>query len=763
MGITFDEKNRLFFIETRSTTMCLALTDEEGILNNVYYGSRVDRGDISYLLRRGEYPFVPSENDRDRGCFFDYARMEFPTSGIGDYRTPSVILIDEKGHDSSLFTYKSHRIYEGKENLYAELPGGDRVRIPGTFAEDKVSTLEIKLSDGVLGVSAYLSYSVFEGIDAIVKSVRLVNYSDRCVIIDKLMSSTLDLERGVFDNKSPEVVTLSGSWARERRMDVRLLKRGSVEVYSSRGESSHQFQPFMAVAEEGAGESRGRVYAQTVIWSGNFICGAGADQFDNIRAYVGINPQHFRWDLKSGESFQAPEAVLVYTEEGFDGMSHVFHNLFKEHLIRSPYLHKERPVLINNWEATYFDFDTDKLLSIAREAKKSGIEMLVMDDGWFGKRNDDNTSLGDWTVNEEKLPGGLKRLSSELTQIGMKLGIWFEPEMVSPDSDLYKAHPNWAISIEGRTPCKLRNQYVLDITRREVRDHVFDAMVNILKSADISYVKWDMNRQLSDLGSVELDPSSMGRLSYLYTLAVYDLQERLLKEFPDLLLENCSGGGARFDAGMLFYSPQIWCSDDTDAYERLSIQSGTEMLYPLSVMGAHVSASPNHITGRTMPFDVRCAVAMSGTFGYELDITKLPDEEKNAIPEQVEIYHKYSEIVREGDYYRIARESETHEYDAWMSVEPGKEKALLTYIQVKAAPNVKGRLIRLKGLDPDRKYNLRLIGADNEDSLFCSREKKSLWEKTAPAEALSGRALMNAGIVMPAVWGEYAQFMIEIG
>lgn len=752
MGIYFDEESRLFFIETKSTTMCLAVTDTEGFLNNVYYGAKIQRDNLRYLLRTGVGPFVPSVNERDRGSYLDCARMEFPSSGVGDYRPSVVTIEDSAGHDSSQFLYESHRIYKGKENLYAMLSEGRGVRMPATFeGKGKADTLEITLSDNVLGIKALLSYSVFDDSDAILKSVKLVNDSDSTVIIEKLLSSCLDLDKGVWGEQTPDAVTLSGTWARERRIDRRTLQRGTTEVYSTRGETSHQFQPFMALCDRNTDDATGRIYAQTLIWSGNFICGSSMDQFDNIRSYIGINPEHFKWDLKPGESFQAPEAVLVYTEDGFDGMSHIFHDLFRDHLIRSPYLHKERPVLINNWEATYFDFNTDKLLSIASEAKKCGIEMLVMDDGWFGKRSDDNSSLGDWGVNEDKLPGGLKALSDGLEKMGMKFGIWFEPEMISPDSDLYRAHPDWAIAVPGRKPCKMRNQYVLDITRSEVRDHVYKCVSDILKSAKISYVKWDMNRQLCDLGSMQFDPESMGRLSYLYTISVYDLQGRLLEEFPDLLLENCSGGGARYDAGMLFYSPQIWCSDDTDAYERLSIQAGTEMLYPLSTMGAHVSASPNHITGRVMPFDVRGAVALSGAFGYELDITKIPEEEREAIPGQVELYHRYGEIVREGDYYRIAREAETVYFDAWMSVLKDKSKALLTYIQCRAYPNGKARVIRPKGLNPDASYEIKLIG---------SGEKKT-WEALSPG-VLSGKTLMNAGIIVPLLPGDYGQLMFEI-
>ncbi len=762
MGISFDPENRLFFIETANTVMCLAVTDEEGFLGNVYYGKKVPKENLRYLLRTSLNPFVPSVNDRDRGCYLDKAPFEFPSDGAGDYRKPAVILRDARGCDASLFTYASHRIYEGKEELSQTARDGAVIKMPGTFAGSCTAhTLEIKLEDKALRLSAYLSYSVFDDSDAILKNVKLVNDSEETVTIEKIMSSSIDLDCSAFDGKYPDMITLSGSWARERRIDRRTLSRGVSEVSSSRGESSHQFHPFFALCEPGADDSHGKVYAQTIVWSGNFECGAAIDQFDSVRAYIGTGSRHFSWDLRPGTSFQTPEAVLVFADGGFDSMSHVFHDLFRSHLIRSPYLHRERPILINNWEATYFDFDTDKLLAIASDARDRGIEMLVMDDGWFGNRNDDNSSLGDWTVNETKLQGGIERLSDELKKTGMKFGIWFEPEMISPDSDLYRAHPDWAIAVSGRRPCRMRNQYVLDITRKEVRDYVFGCLAAVLDKADISYVKWDMNRPLSDLGSAELPAESMGRLSYLYTLGVYDLQERLLERYPELLLENCSGGGARYDAGMLYYSPQIWCSDDTDAIERLSIQAGTEMIYPLSTMGAHVSTCPNHITGRNVPFDVRAAVAMSGTFGYELDITAIPEEERAAIPEQTSIYRQVSETVREGDYYRIARAAETGYYDSWMSVSRDRSRALFTYIQCRAYPGGGSRIVKLKGLDPEKKYTLTPVGYDTPGSRFCSREKKEMWEKTDPG-TVSGSVLMNAGVPVPYMHGDYGQLMLDI-
>ena len=423
---------------------------------------------------------------------------------------------------------------------------------------------------------------------------------------------------------------------------------------------------------------------------------------------------------------------MVYSSQGLDGMTTAFHHLYKRHLIRGEYKDKKRPILINNWEATYFNFTTEKLLSIAKEASGLGIEMLVMDDGWFGARSSDNCALGDWQVNEEKLPGGLKYLVDEVNKLGMKFGIWFEPEMISPDSNLYRAHPDWAIAIPGRVATESRQQYVLDLSRQEVVDYVYECVAKILRSANIEYVKWDMNRQLTDLGSIDLPADRQGELYHRYVLAVYALQERLTKEFPHLLLENCSGGGARFDPGMLYFSPQIWCSDDTDAIERLEIQEGTSLIYPLSTMGAHVSDCPNHTVGRVTPFETRGIVALAGTFGYELDVTKIAQEERDMIPGQVAMYHKYNDLVREGEYYRIASYSQNHKYDCWEVVSQDQKEALVTFVQVLNRANFKSRNIKLKGLKKDILYKL-----EGEDICY------------------SGEALMYAGIQIPNPWGDF--------
>ena len=579
----------------------------------------------------------------------------------------------------------------------------------------------------MIGLEVVLCYSVFEDSDAVMRSVRVRNLSEKKIYLERVLSACLDM-----DNESFEQITLNGSWARERHIERQKLARGYQGVSSVRGESSHQSNPFLALVTPETTQDVGEVYAMNFVYSGNFLAQTELTQHDAVRMVMGIHSQGCCWRLLPGETFQAPEAVLVYSDAGLGKMTKTFHDLYRNHLIRSKYLHQKRPILINNWEATYFDFDSEKLLAIARQAKESGIEMLVMDDGWFGKRNSDDCSLGDWYVNGEKLKGGLKKLVDEVKALGMKFGIWFEPEMISPDSDLYRAHPDWAIRTPGREPVMIRRQYVLDLSRPEVADYAYECVASILRETDIDYVKWDMNRQLTDLGSARLEADCQGELFHRYVLGLYHMQERLVTEFPELLLENCSGGGARFDAGMLYYSPQIWCSDDTDAIERLEIQEGTALIYPLCAMGAHVSVCPNHTVGRVTPFTTRGHVALAGTFGYELDITKLPEEERKLIPEQTAMYHKYHELIRDGEYYRILSYRENHRSDCWAVASEDKNEVLVTYVQVLAQVNMPSRKVRLRGFDPAKKY--RLEGTD---------------------EVYSGEMLMNAGFRMKDFWGDF--------
>ena len=733
MNITYNEQNRIFKLDTAHTSYCIGLVDEENFVGHVYYGRKLADDNLAYLMRTGEAPFVPSENNRDRTSFLDTFPMEYTGNNLGDYREGSFSIRTKNGHTAVSLTYVSHRIYDGKP----ELPG-----LPATFGSEKeCKTLELCCEDSILKLQVILLYSIFNDTDVITRSVRIVNQGDEEIYLTKVLSACIDM-----DNDDYEMITLHGSWARERAIQVRPVMKGKQGVSSIRGESSHQEHPFIAWKKRTTSQESGDIYGMHFVYSGNFIAQIELNQFDSMRALMGIHPENFCWKLESGESFQAPEVVCVYSAEGIGGMTRSLHNLYRKHLIRGEYKDKKRPILINNWEATYFDFNTEKLLDIARQASKLGIEMLVMDDGWFGYRNDDNTSLGDWIVNEKKLDGGLKHLVDEVNKLGMKFGIWFEPEMISPDSDLYREHPDWAIAVPGRTGSLARNQYVLDLTRKEVRDHVFDMVSSVLHSANIEYVKWDMNRQLSDIGSYGLPADRQGELYHRQVLAVYELQDRLTKEFPHLLLENCSGGGARFDPGMLYYSPQIWCSDDTDAIERLSIQEGTAMIYPLSTMGAHVSDCPNHTVGRVTPFETRGYVALAGTFGYELDVTKIPEEDRNMIPEQVAMYHKYNDLVREGDYYRIASYRENHFYDCYEVVSQDKTEALVTYIQVLNRPNYHSRRIQIPGLAPEKMYVI---------------ENAADWPEIKQTE-YSGEALQYAGMNIPPLWGDFKGRLLHL-
>lgn len=726
MAAVFLEEEKIFKLDTRNTTYVIAVVDDEQFLGHVYYGKKLKEVHLDGLLRIHENPFVPSRNNRDRVSFLDSFPMEYPAHGLGDYRESCINIRTEKGNVGLALSYVSHKITEGKDGLEG---------LPASFGKaGECETLKILCEDKVTGLQVILQYGIFDEADVITRSVKVVNTGKEDLYLTKVYSACLDM-----DNKDFEAISLHGSWARERQIETVPVSHGKYSVESIRGESSHQDHPFLALKTKNADQENGEVYAMHFVYSGNFKAQVQSDQFDQVRMTMGIHPEDFTWKLKEGESFQAPETVLVYSAQGLGQMTRIFHDFYRNHLIRSEYKNQKRPILINNWEATYFDFDTDKLIAIAKQASALGIEMLVMDDGWFGNRCDDNRALGDWFVNEEKLKGGLKYLVDEVNKLGMKFGIWFEPEMISPDSDLYRAHPDYAIAIPGREPSLCRNQYVLDLTRKEVRDYAYECVAKILRSANIEYVKWDMNRQLSDIGSLELPADQMGELYHRYVLAVYEMQERMMTEFPHLLLENCSGGGARFDPGMLYYSPQIWCSDDTDAIERLKIQEGTALIYPLSTMGAHVSDCPNHTVGRVTPFETRGYVALAGTFGYELDVTKIPESDREQIPAQVAMYHKYNDLVREGDYYRITSYAENHYFDCYGVVSKDKKEALYTYVQVLNRPNYHSRRIYLKGLAAEKYYAI-----EGEDGTW------------------SGEQLMNAGLLVQNPFGDFKGKLIHL-
>ena len=718
MSVTFNEEKKIFRLDTEKNTYVMGLSPE-GFLGHIYYGDRLYMEADNYLLRMEEPPYTPSVNKREKSAFLDFFPMEYPTGGIGDYRESCLNIRNAAGNMGCELHYTGHEIYKGKKGLKG---------LPASFAtEDEAETLEITLKDGDLDLEVVLSYTAFEKENVITRSVRVQNQGKENLRIEKILSACLDM-----DNENFSMLSLHGTWARERHIQTGELHYGKQVISSARGESSHQEHPFIALVTNGTEQENGKVYAMHFVYSGNFMAETELCQFDNLRMTMGINPEEFSWLLTPGEEFQAPEVVMVYSGNGLGAMTRSYHDFYRNHLIRSKFKYEKRPILINNWEATYFDFNTDKLLDIAREAKKCGIEMLVMDDGWFGKRNSDNCSLGDWKVNEKKITGGLKHLVDEVNKIGLQFGIWFEPEMISPDSDLYRAHPDWAIQIAGREATQSRNQYVLDLSRPEVRDYAYECVASILRSANIAYVKWDMNRQLSDLGSSYLPKERQQELFHRYVLGVYELQERLVTEFPDLLLENCSGGGARFDPGMLYYSPQIWCSDNTDAVERLMIQEGSALIYPLSVIGAHVSDCPNHSVGRVTPFETRGHVALAGTFGYELDITKIPEEDRALIPEQTATYNKYRHLIQQGEYYRIASYRENHKYDCWALSSQDKKEVLVTYVQVLGVPNSHSRKVFLRGFDP--KVTYRLEGTE---------------------ETYTGEMLMKGGFLMKDFWGDF--------
>ena len=695
MSIRYDEANRIFELDTTNTSYRIGIVDEEGFVGHIYYGQKIRPQKCDQFLRTCEAPFVPSKNNRERCSFMDTFPTEYSGNGIGDYRESCIAVKTANSSRTVDLKFVDYDIVNGKPGISG---------LPASFAgEEEVQTLVVHMMDGGCGIDVDLIYSVFEDEDVITRSVSVKNAGDKDVRLTKVYSACIDM-----DDEDFEMLTLHGSWARERQIERRPIAYGKQSVSSLRGESSHQDHPFMAWMTKGTDQTTGDVYGMHFVYSGNFIAQIEKSQFDSIRAVMGIHSEGFEWWLTPGETFTAPEVVLTYSHDGLGQMTRNLH------------------------EATYFDFDTDKLLAIAKSAAEHGIEMLVMDDGWFGHRNDDATSLGDWFVNENKIKGGLKHLVDEVNKLGLKFGIWMEPEMISPDSELYRKHPDWAFAVPERTATLSRNQYVLDLSRKEVRDYVYECVHNVISSANIEYVKWDMNRQLTDIGSVEFTGDRQGELAHRYVLGVYELQERLVNDFPDLLLENCSGGGARFDPGMLYYSPQIWCSDDTDAIERLSIQEGTELIYPLSTMGAHVSDCPNHTVGRSTPFMTRAHVALAGTFGYELDITKISEEERAMIPEQVSMYHKYNDLVREGDYYRVASYRENGLYDCWMVVAKDKSEALVTYVQVLGRPNVHSRKIKLLGLDVTAGYRL-----DGTEKVY------------------GGDLLMNAGMLIETMRGDY--------
>ena len=624
MAIVFDKENRLFTLCTKNS-MYQMKADDKGILLHTYYGRKTDICDYSYLIQRRDHGFSgnPDEAAGDRTYSTDTLPQEYSSFGSGDYRESALDIRYDNGTRTLGLRYEGYEIIKGKYSI----PG-----LPAMYAdENEAETLVITLRDDVQDVRVKLYYGVVKDLDVITRSVSVENHGQAPVQLERVMSLCLDQPYGDWD-----WMTFYGKHEMERQLSRTPIHHGVQSVGSLRGASSHQYNPFVMLADKNATETSGECYGFSFLYSGNFLAAAEKDQFDQTRLIMGIHPENFEFLLREGEIFHAPEVMMVYSAEGFEKMSNCYHKAVREHVCRGRFKLERRPVLINNWEGTYFDFTGEKLLEMAKEAASCGVELFVMDDGWFGKRDDDNSGLGDWQVNEKKLGCTLSELAERIHGLGMKFGIWYEPECVSEDSDLYRAHPDWAFTVPGRRPNRGRNQLVLDFSREDVRNHIFDEMTKVLDKANVDYLKWDFNRSISDIYCAALPADRQGEVPHRYVLGLYEFLDRLGKRYPDMLIEGCSGGGGRFDAGMLHYTSQIWCSDDTDTIERLKIQYGTSFAYPVSAVGSHVSACPNHQTGRFVPFETRAAVAMAGTFGYELDPAKLSEEEKTQIRGQIE-------------------------------------------------------------------------------------------------------------------------------
>lgn len=726
MSIIYDEKIRTFFLETKNTSYIINITDIGHALH-LYYGDKIARDDISYVYnrtpKRTGFCTVPY------GCDNQYSLssypQEFSSDGVGDCRYSSIVVTNADGSTAFEGRYSAHKIYSGKYRLNG---------LPSLFKSDSdtVDTLELTLVDSASDVSVTLLYSVYEEKDIITRSVRVSNYGDK-IHLKRVMSVNLDFLHDGFD-----LLHFQGHHYLERLAERERVTHSLHEIGSVAGVPSHAHNPSVVLCDSKTTEDFGCCYGIALLYTGNFICNAQADAFSQTRFAMGINPYNFNFVLENGDTFDAPEAVMSFSSEGFSKMTHSFHDAFRNNACTSKYMKIRRPILVNNWEATRFDFDGKKIIDIAKASKALGVDLFVLDDGWFGARNGDNAGLGDWFINEKKLGGSLSEVIREINDMGLMFGLWFEPEMINEDSDLYRAHPDWAIRIPNRAPALGRNQLVLDITRKDVRDYIVNAVNEILDNNNIEYVKWDFNRYLSDVYSTALDAEHQGEMYHRFVLGFYDMLDRIILTHPDILFEGCSGGGGRFDGGMLCYQPQIWCSDDTDSVWRLKIQYGTSFLYPCSSMGAHVSVCPNKKTGRTVPFKTRAAVAMSGTFGYELDTTKMSEEDKTICAHQTELFRKYYDVITYGDYYRLTSPFENDRYTAWEHISKDKNECLVTVVMTEAYPIDMQQFVYPKALDRNALYEL-------EDGT-----------------RMHGSTIMNTGLIIPLSACQYESFQFYL-
>ncbi|WP_312096558.1 alpha-galactosidase [Niallia sp.] len=694
MGIHFDAVNKTFHIKAKDTSYVMQII-RDGYLSHLYWGKKINNyrhSNYMQMLDRG-FSGNPYHHRDDRTFSLDTLPQEYPQYGNTDFRKPAYQIQFKNGSTVTDLRYESHTIFKGKHPIKG---------LPSTYVEheNEAETLEIVMKDSLVDLKIVLNYTVYEEFNVITRSARIVNEGTDSLKVLAAHSLSVDYRDADFD-----FLHLHGAHVKERFIEKQPLCHGIQSIESTRGASSHQHNPFIALLRKGTTENSGEVYGFNFVYSGNFLAQVEVDQFSNTRVTMGINPFDFSWQLEAGEEFQTPEAVMVYSDLGIGDMSRTFHELYRTRLIRGTYRDKERPILVNNWEATYFDFNEEKILQIAKAGHELGIELFVLDDGWFGKRNDDTSSLGDWFVDQEKLPNGLDHLANKINEMDMHFGLWFEPEMISVDSDLYREHPDWCLHVPGRNRSESRNQLILDFSRDDVCEEIIKRLSDILSSASISYVKWDMNRHMTEIGSASLPSHRQRETAHRYILGLYKVMDKITTSFPHILFESCSGGGGRFDPGMLYYMPQTWTSDNTDAVSRLKIQHGTSIVYPIISMGSHVSAVPNHQVDRITTMKMRGDVAMAGNLGYELDLTKLLDDEQEEVKKQVEKYKEIRKLIQFGDFYRLKSPFEGNE-TAWLFTNKDKTEVYVYYFTVLAEPAASLKVLKLTGLDTNKTYQI---------------------------------------------------------
>ena len=758
MAIIVDEKNRLFTLHTQHNTYQMK-ADDLGTLLHTYYGKKIDDSDMSYLIVKKDRGFSGNPYEcgaTDKTYSPDVLPQEYSCYGTGDYRISALKVQNEDGSCAASLVYQGYQAHRGVK--YA-IPGLPAVHVEDSEADPGKSTtvdsLEITLKDEATGVEVVLLYGVLEELDVITRAVKILNRSSQKIILQKAASMNMDWVCGDYD-----WLTFYGRHNHERNLQRSKLDHGIHAIGSVRGTSSHHYNPFVVVCEQNADETTGRCYGFSFLYSGEFLMEAEKDQVNQTRLICGIHPDNFAWNLEPGEEFHTPEIMMTASETGFGALSRNFHRTIRENVCRGEWRHKRRPVLINNWEATYFNFTGEQLVNIAEGAADLGVELFVLDDGWFGKRNGEESGLGDWFPNEEKLGCTLKSLAERIVAMGMQFGLWVEPEAISEDSDLYREHPDWAVAIPGRKPSLARKQLILDFSRKDVQDYIIERLSAIFTETPIAYVKWDFNRSICDKYSQALASDHQGEFAHRYVLGLYRVLEELTANFPHILFEGCSGGGGRFDAGMLYYTPQIWCSDDSDAIERLSIQYGTSFCYPVSAMGAHVSAVPNHQTGRITPLSTRACVAMAGTFGYELDISKMTEAEKDQVRGQICKFKEYYDLIQYGDYYRLLPPSDA-QCTVWETVSPDGEEALISAVYHHTTANAAPVFVKVQGLKEECRYQVELE-SDHLPDEWREAVVENLPLCFRKGETVTGAALRHGGLTIPGTLEGYGAWQIRI-